>query len=53
MENDQNARPKQSRAAQDWPLAARRLLTRRETSADGRAVFGENDGKWEGFYRDR
>lgn len=53
MENDQNARQRESRAARGWPLATRRLLTRSEVSADGRAVFGENDGKWEGFYRDR
>ncbi|MGW1090614.1 nitrate reductase subunit alpha [Streptomyces sp. NPDC002596] len=53
MENDQNTRPQASSAGEGWPLAARRLLTRREVSADGRAVFGENDGKWEGFYRDR
>ncbi len=53
MENDENARQRGPRAAQGWPLAARRLLTRSEVSADGRAVFGENDGKWEGFYRDR
>ena len=36
-----------SRAGGGWPLAARRLLTRREVSADGRAVFGEGDPKWE------
>ncbi|MEU3979304.1 nitrate reductase subunit alpha [Streptomyces sp. NPDC026672] len=54
MENDQSARPGRSRGVtQDWPLAARRLLTRSEVSADGRAVFGTTDGTWEGFYRDR
>lgn len=53
MESDQNARRQASRAGEGWPLAARRLLTRSEVSADGRAVFGESDGKWEGFYRDR
>ncbi|WP_055592202.1 nitrate reductase subunit alpha [Streptomyces hirsutus] len=53
MENDRNAGPRKSRAAHDWPLTARRLLTRREVSADGRAVFGEGDPRWEGFYRDR
>ncbi|MFI1287519.1 hypothetical protein ACH4VM_03255 [Streptomyces sp. NPDC020792] len=44
MENDESARPSQRRAGQGWPLAARRLLTRREVSADGRTavhnVFG-------------
>lgn len=44
MENDEIARPSQRCAGQGWPLAARRLLTRREVSADGRAavhnVFG-------------
>jgi nitrate reductase alpha subunit len=53
MENDQNARREALRAGESWPLAARRLLTRREVSADGRAVFGTGDPKWEGFYRDR
>ncbi|GAA2324247.1 nitrate reductase subunit alpha [Streptomyces cuspidosporus] len=53
MENDRTGRPSQRREAGGWPLAARRLLTRREVSADGRAVFGEGDPKWEGFYRDR
>ncbi|MEV5009806.1 hypothetical protein [Streptomyces sp. NPDC055692] len=49
MENDEIVRPSQRRAGQDWPLAARRLLTRREVSADGRAVFGEGDPQWEGL----
>ena len=53
MENDQNARRQASSAGEGWPLAARRLLTRSEVSADGRAVFGTGDPKWEGFYRDR
>ncbi|MEV6481886.1 nitrate reductase subunit alpha [Streptomyces sp. NPDC051576] len=53
MENDKTARPARRSAAEGWPLAARRLLTRREVSADGRAVFTEADPKWEGFYRDR
>jgi nitrate reductase alpha subunit len=53
MENDQNARRPASRPGEGWPLAARRLLTRREVSDDGRAVFGTGDSKWEGFYRDR
>jgi nitrate reductase alpha subunit len=53
MENDQNGRRQASSAGEGWPLAARRLLTRSEVSADGRAVFGESDGAWEGFYRDR
>ncbi|WP_019548246.1 nitrate reductase subunit alpha [Streptomyces sulphureus] len=39
--------------AHDWPLPARRLLTRREVSADGRAVFGTGDPRWERFYRER
>lgn len=42
-----------TRTGADWPLAARRLLNRREVSADGRAVFGDEDTRWEGFYRDR
>ncbi|CAL9355243.1 hypothetical protein SUDANB126_00562 [Streptomyces sp. enrichment culture] len=53
MENGQNARRGESSAGEGRPLAARRLLNRREVSADGRAVFGEGDPKWEGFYRDR
>lgn len=44
MENDEIARPSQRRAGQGRPLAARRPLTRREVSADGRTavhnVFG-------------
>ncbi|MDB1089841.1 nitrate reductase subunit alpha [Streptomyces sp. ACA25] len=35
----------------DWPLAARRLLTRNEVSADGRAVHSQGDQEWESFYR--
>ncbi|MFG2147288.1 hypothetical protein ACGFRG_24310 [Streptomyces sp. NPDC048696] len=46
MRSDRAARPTQS-----WPVAGRRLLTRREISADGRAVFGEGDPAWKGFYR--
>ncbi|MGV9900636.1 molybdopterin-dependent oxidoreductase, partial [Streptomyces tendae] len=53
MENDREGRRRQSGVAENWPLAARRLLSRREVSADGRAVFGEGDERWEGFYRDR
>jgi nitrate reductase alpha subunit len=53
MENDEKARRRPPHTVRDWPLAGRRLLTRDEVSADGRAVFGENDGEWEGFYRDR
>ncbi|MFJ2952558.1 nitrate reductase subunit alpha [Streptomyces sp. NPDC087226] len=53
MENDQNARRPEQHAGEGWPLAARRLLTRSEVSADGRAVFGTGDPAWEGFYRDR
>ncbi|WP_433454600.1 respiratory nitrate reductase subunit gamma [Streptomyces sp. CA-142005] len=41
MENDKIARPAQRRAGEGWPLVARRLLTRREVSADGRAVLGK------------
>ncbi|MFS0691303.1 nitrate reductase subunit alpha [Streptomyces nitrosporeus] len=41
------------RGEQAWVLAGRRLLTRREVSADGRAVFEKGDPAWEGFYRDR
>ncbi|MDW4911078.1 hypothetical protein RB628_38645, partial [Streptomyces sp. ADMS] len=29
------------------------MPTRREVSADGRAVFGAGDPKWEGFHHDR
>jgi nitrate reductase alpha subunit len=53
MENDKIARPAQRREGDGWPPATRRLLTRREVSADGRAVFGTGDPAWEGFYRDR
>lgn len=53
MKSDQNALRRESRAGEGWPLAARRLLTRREVSTDGHAVFGTGDAKWEGFYRDR
>src|SRR4051812_41430415 len=53
MEKENKARPPHRRADEGWALAAPRLLTRREVSADGRAVFGVNDPKWEGFYRDR
>ncbi|MFP8959723.1 nitrate reductase subunit alpha [Streptomyces nanhaiensis] len=53
MANDENAGARTVRGERDWPLAARRLLSRREVSADGRAVYGTGDEKWEGFYRDR
>ncbi|MFD8552082.1 nitrate reductase subunit alpha [Streptomyces fradiae] len=53
MENDRKTRRQAPGAGEGWPLAARRLLTRREVSADGRAVFTEGDARWEGFYRDR
>ncbi|WP_165986260.1 nitrate reductase subunit alpha [Streptomyces sp. YIM 98790] len=53
MADDNNAGRSPARARQNWPLASRRLLSRREVSADGRAVFGEGDPQWEGFYRDR
>lgn len=53
MENDQSAHRGQRPVPETWPLAARRLPSRREVSSDGRAVFGEGDPAREGFYRDR
>ncbi|NGO72335.1 nitrate reductase subunit alpha [Streptomyces boncukensis] len=53
MENDENSRQDPAAGPPGWPLSARRLLTRREVTADGRAVFTEGDPRWERFYRDR
>ncbi|WP_327191423.1 nitrate reductase subunit alpha [Streptomyces xinghaiensis] len=53
MANERTADPGGDAPGRNWPLSARRLLTRGEVSADGRAVYGENDPRWEDFYRGR
>ncbi|WP_030546881.1 nitrate reductase subunit alpha [Streptomyces albus] len=53
MANERTADSGGDAPGRNWPLSARRLLTRGEVSADGRAVYGENDPRWEDFYRGR
>ncbi|GAA0424802.1 nitrate reductase subunit alpha [Streptomyces luteireticuli] len=54
MDNDETTgNPGAREGRSGWPLASRRLLTRHETSADGRAVFTTGGTGRKDFYRDR